>query len=74
MSLSWTQPTCEACWIDKHTNWDDETGLTRVSIDRPVMVREADLEQCSYCGAPTLVGIYTRADPATVPYPKEKDE
>jgi hypothetical protein len=73
MSLSWNQPTCEACWIDKHSHWNDDTGMLE-TIDRPVMVREADIEQCSYCGNLTIMGIYTRADPATVPYPKEKDE
>jgi hypothetical protein len=38
------------------------------------MVREAELEICSYCGAPTIVGIYTRADPATVAYPREEND
>ena len=72
MSLSWTQPTCEACWIGQHSQWDEEENL--VSIGKPVRVREADLERCSYCGAPTIVGIYTRADPATVNYPREKSD
>jgi hypothetical protein len=69
MALSWTQPTCERCWINKHGNVHDDGSET---IDRPVMVREADVEQCSYCGALTIVGIYTRADPTTVAYPREK--
>ena len=70
MALSWTKPTCEACWRDQHSQWDEEENL--VSIDRPSMVKEADLERCSYCGSPTIVGIYTRADPATVAYPRDK--
>lgn len=71
MALSWTQPTCESCWIDQHSAWDGD-GL--ISIDRPVMVKEAGIEQCSYCGNPTIMGIYTRADPATVAYPREKND
>jgi hypothetical protein len=73
MSLSWTQPTCEACWIDQHSNWDED-NIALVSIDRPVMVKDDIIQQCSYCGGLTFVGIYTRADPATVPYPKEKND
>lgn len=71
MALSWTQPTCERCWIQQHAGYNDEDYL--VSIDRPVLVKEPDLEQCSFCGSPTIVGIYTRADPSTVAYPKEKE-
>jgi len=72
MSLSWTQPTCERCWIIQNAEWEDNDRL--VGVNRPVMVMEAELEICSYCGFPTIVGIYTRADPATVRYPKEKDD
>jgi len=71
MSLSWTQPTCEPCWIKQHATYDDDDVL--VSIDRPVMVKDDMVQQCAYCGAPTIVGIYTRADPATVLFPREKE-
>jgi hypothetical protein len=72
MSLSWTQPTCETCWILRHSTWKEDEDVL-VSIDRPVMVRDDSIQQCSYCGSPTIVGIYTRADPATVAFPREKD-
>ena len=72
MALSWTQPTCEACWITRNSIFPEDANGQLVGIERPVMVKEADLEQCSYCGQPTIVGIYTRADPATVTYPREK--
>jgi hypothetical protein len=72
MSLSWTQPTCEACWIAQHSEYD--TNDMVVAVDKPVMVKEVQLERCAFCGAPTIVGIYTRADPATVTYPREKNE
>jgi hypothetical protein len=38
------------------------------------MVKESGIEHCSYCGQPTIMGIYTRADPATVAYPREKND
>jgi hypothetical protein len=70
VSLSWTQPTCEKCWILRKSEWDDDV---LVSIDRPVTVKDDSIQQCSYCGAPTIVGIYTRADPTTVAFPREKE-
>jgi hypothetical protein len=70
MALSWTQPTCEACWLKKNTIVGADNEFI---VRRPTMVKEAELERCSYCGAPTIVGIYTRADPATVTYPREKE-
>jgi hypothetical protein len=36
------------------------------------MVKDAEIEQCSYCGNLTIMGIYTREDPAKVQYPREK--
>jgi hypothetical protein len=69
MSLSWTQPTCERCWIAEHTRADGDG----IAIDIPVRVKDAGPDVCSYCGFITISGIYTRADPSTVKYPKEKE-
>lgn len=56
---------CERCWLCRHPR------------RQPVRLanREPALEQCSYCGETTIAGIYLRADPSTVPFPRlEKDE
>jgi hypothetical protein len=74
MSLSWTQPTCEKCWIADHMVLPLDANGYPVAIEAPVMVRNADLEHCSYCGGLTFIGVYTRADPTTVLYPREKDD
>ena len=68
---NWTQPICEACWIDKEGQWEeiDEVHSRLVTLRQPVMTREAGLHQCALCGGPTFVGIFQRIDPATVPYP-----
>lgn len=75
---SWTQPCCEACWIDEHGEWDmdsDEAEVWQhlVSCRQPVMSLEAGLERCAFCGRPTVVGIYVRHDPNDVPYPAKRD-
>jgi hypothetical protein len=43
-----------------------------IAIDIPIRVKDAGPDTCSYCGHLTISGIYTRADPTTVRYPKEK--
>lgn len=71
----WNQPKCERCWIEHEGRWDtDEAeGITYLSSVRiPFRLTDPDgprVEQCAWCGQPTIVGIYVRADPATVPYP-----
>lgn len=77
--LSWTQPCCERCWIDREGTWeiDEAEGFQYLAaLRQPVrMVRdEAVLERCSFCGGPTFIGIYVRVDPATVPYPAVKSD
>ena len=57
LSYSWTQPICGDCWSSQNPN--------RV----PVMVENAEREQCAFCGLGTGLGIYTRVDPKTVTYP-----
>lgn len=75
MALSWTQPQCEACWVEANAEWIGEGVLTSLRV--PVMLRpdpdEARVEQCAWCGCATFVGIYVRVDPTTVPYPRAKE-
>lgn len=75
--LSWTQPQCERCWIDANGEWDmandaSETWQRLVGVRMPTKATEPPIERCSFCGAPTIVGIYVRADPASVPYPAKE--
>ena len=78
MTLSWTQAQCEACWIDTEGEWedvgDDTSVLTGCRMPTVMIASERQVEQCAWCGNPTIMGIYKRVDPTTVPYPKEKDE
>ena len=55
--FSWTQPTCDDCWDERHP--------THPSPRRPTSMEET----CCYCGELTLSGIYVRVDPRTVPHP-----
>ena len=75
--LSFTQAQCEACWIERNSEWESR-GIEDVllSIRRPVVLvsEESRIEQCAFCGRPTIVGIYVRVDPATVAYPRFDDE
>ena len=61
MAHPWTQPICRACWYHRNRGIDP----IRVS---PEYVEE---EVCCLCGTKTSHGIYTRRDPATVPYPRK---
>lgn len=80
MSLDWTQPVCEACWIEQEGEWDMSTDGTEVwqklvALRIPArVVGEPTIERCSWCGAATFVGIYKREDPAKVRYPAEKED
>lgn len=66
--LSWTQPICERCWIEQETD-----GLS-VRVPVRYVGQDLSIERCSWCGAPTIVGIFKRADPTTVPYPAVKSD
>lgn len=77
--LSWTQPICERCWIEAEGEWElERTGdgarqvLARLRF--PIRLKESTLERCSWCGLPTILGAYKRADPRAVPYPAEESE
>ena len=75
-NYSWNQPCCEKCWIEAYPILSDD-GANLIGVSRlPVMVigEARQLEQCSYCGDLTFVGIYQRDDPKTVAYPALKDD
>lgn len=50
---------CEDDWVSRNPR--------RV----PVRMVDPDEEVCAWCGKTTYSGIYVRADPATVPYPRQ---
>ena len=56
--MNWSQPICDSCWTERKPG--------RV----PVRLRAANCETCAYCGHPTRSGIYVRANPTHLPYPK----
>ena len=62
MSRSWTQPMCEDCW--------NRRNPTR----RASRLADGPLERCAWCDVRTTSGIYVRANPASVPYPKDTRE
>lgn len=72
----WSQPCCERCWIENNTSWElGPDGIDQQTIRQPTRITDPQLELCCHCGYETIVGIYIRIDPATVPYPSaEADE
>lgn len=70
--LTWNQPVCEACWIANEGDWETcAEGVRLTAVRVPVIVpAERSLEQCCFCGAPTIAGIFQRIDPATVRFPR----
>lgn len=64
-------PCCEACWIQREGEWvpygrtDDGAPLEQLtSLRKPVRMVDPPLEQCGFCGKPTFIGIYVRAQVA----------
>ena len=60
--VTWTQPACSFCF---------ELQLPGVN---PIALKKEWREEeiCAFCGQETKEGIYIRADPATVKYPKRE--
>ena len=63
-------PTCEACWLKSHTQWepescdDDGNILMRLKgVDVPQKYNTQSVEVCSQCGNITVSGIYELRDP-----------
>lgn len=70
--LSWTQPQCEQCWVENNTMLGDDGELY---VKMPARLHDVtEFEVCAWCGLWTIVGIYVRADPETVPYPAREDD
>ena len=71
--LSWTQPICERDWLARRSVVQSDGS---VHVDRPTQLRREfiEVERCSFCGGPTIFGVFVREDPAKVPFPATKDE
>jgi hypothetical protein len=70
--LSWDNPICERCWIEAEGIWIADALSAREalsSVRLPVRVKEPVIERCSWCGDPTIFGVYKRADPRALPFP-----
>lgn len=70
--MTWTQPICEMCWVQRCIDegkayWEDGD----LYVKQAVRLREPHDEVCAWCGEHTLYGAYVRADPKSVPYPRE---
>ena len=57
--LSWTQAICGRCW-----------GVYGQGEPHRISQELREWERCGFCGDRTKSGIYTRADPMKVPYPR----
>lgn len=69
---SWNQPQCERCWVVEHSTWEGDQ-LLDVRLPVRMELGSGPPERCAWCGLPTWVGIWVRADPSTVPYPSQGD-
>jgi len=69
--MSWNQPQCEACWIEYNTHTEEilvgGVPLNQVThVTTPYRAPNPTLEQCAFCGRPTIVGIFVRWDPDNI--------
>jgi sulfatase maturation enzyme AslB (radical SAM superfamily) len=67
--MSWQSvPQCERCWIEANSTYDTfvtsaETAEQRiVNIKMPFVMQQPVAEVCHFCGEPTIIGIYVRAE------------
>lgn len=74
MTDTYNQPMCEACWIDQETIELPNGDMTVRVPARVERGSDVKVEQCAWCGCATIVGIYVRADPATVRFPRQEAE
>ena len=70
-------PVCEACYVKKNAEWEpesiDEKGniLMRLKgVPTPSRYNMDTVENCSECGAITIVGIYELTEPEVL-FPDE---
>ena len=59
--MTWTQAICRVCYA----KWYPDRGT-------PIRVLSEDTETCCNCGRATSEGIYVRADPKLVPFPRSE--
>lgn len=79
MVASWNQPCCEACWIEQEATWDTDEAegfdyITSIRQPTVLMMDHRSVERCSWCGKPTIMGIFKREDPSKVPFPAKEDD
>lgn len=77
--LSWNQPCCERCWIERHGEWEFSPGAigpwsALVAVRQPTVVRNPGLNRCAFCGAMTIMGIFVRFNPVEVRFPAKEDD
>jgi hypothetical protein len=65
--MSWTQSCCDRCWVPF-------VIASRGQLFDPTRVRTEDIETCAFCGVETTSGIYVRADPQVVPFPRKEND
>ena len=71
---TWSQPQCERCWISAEIEVHEDGAVV---VRRPVRYVGSEdddpspVVQCAWCGGLTIVGIWRRANPATVVFPYE---
>lgn len=68
----WTHRSCERCFINRQIDAQDD-GDQWVTIKIPVLLNQQVMVEsneavgeCCFCGLPTVIGLYVRADPSTV--------
>jgi len=73
----WTHPQCERCWIDANANWEYSEELeveVMNEVRKPVLIKDTDVRQCSFCGEPTIFGCFVRHDPNKLPFPAAEED
>jgi hypothetical protein len=63
--VNFNQPVCLTCFI---TRWPG-----RVPVRGPARLRTT-VERCAYCGGEACDGIFVRAHPDSVPFPKPDED
>jgi hypothetical protein len=65
---------CESCWIEDNATWDPDTPGVLVELRMPVRLVEPVVEQCAWCGGPTIFGVYVRVARTILTYPPSVDD
>jgi hypothetical protein len=63
----WTHRICEGCYAERAL-------LEGKGYRLPARVRDASIQQCCWCLAPTYSGIYVRHDPKDAPCKGEQGD